>query len=70
MRDSLESVTLRLQDLRVVHNVETLEKFNSLSIDLQSELDYVEDSIVQTCDCVRRQVWIRHGIVLTVRYGW
>ena len=67
MRDSLESV---LQDLRVVHNVETLEKFNSLSIDLQSDLDYVEDSIVQIWDCVRRQVWIRHGIVLTVRYGW
>ena len=67
MRDSLESV---LQDLRVVHNVETLEKFNSLSIDLQSDLDYVEDSIVQIWDCVRRQVWIRHGIALTVRYGW
>ena len=70
MRDSLESVTLHLQDLRVVHNIETLEKFNSLSIDLQSDLDYVEDSIVQTWDCVHRQVWIRHGIVLTVRYGW
>ena len=47
LRDELATATLHLQQLRVLHNVEKLQTFNSLSLDLERALEYVENSITQ-----------------------